>query len=61
MPFVRKGKCVYRRNPDGSLTKKGCSKTAKKAKNYQKKLYSTSEDEESFNEAYSRLLKHYEN
>lgn len=47
MPFVRKGKCVYKRTPDGKLTKKGCSSSNSEAKSYQKKLYSVSEDEES--------------
>lgn len=56
MPFVRKGRCVYKRESDGSLKKKGCSETESGAKDYQKKLYSVSEDEEteSFEEYFER-------
>lgn len=35
MPYVRKGKCVYKK----SGKKKGCSTSAKKAKAYMKALY----------------------
>ena len=44
MPYKRDGKCVYKKNPDGSQgKKKGCSKTVAKAKKYLKKLYSVEE------------------
>ena len=35
MPYVRKGKCVYKK----SGAKKGCSTNVKKAKAYMKALY----------------------
>jgi len=39
-PYRQKGKCVYKKNPDGSLGKKvGCSKSAEGAKKYLKALY----------------------
>ena len=39
MPYKRIGKCVYKKNPDGSKgKKKGCSATVAKAKKYLKKL-----------------------
>ena len=35
MPYVRSGKCVYRKRPDGSRgAKKGCSSSVAKAKDY---------------------------
>tara|TARA_B100000686_G_scaffold344173_1_gene426321 strand:+ start:264 stop:440 length:177 start_codon:yes stop_codon:yes gene_type:complete len=44
MPYKRDGKCVYKKNPDGSRgKKKGCSKSVAKAKKYLKKLYSVEE------------------
>ena len=44
MPYIRKGKCVYRKKPDGSAGKKvGCSETEDKAKKYLKKLYTVEE------------------
>lgn len=58
MPYIRKGKCVYHKHPDGSLTKKGCSSTEEKAKNYMKKLYSV-EDEETFQEAIEYYLQEF--
>lgn len=40
MPYKRVGKCVYKKNRDGSQGKKtGCSKTVAKAKKYLKALY----------------------
>jgi hypothetical protein len=46
MPFIRKGKKVYRRNPDGSLTLKGESKTVGMAKRYMRALYVHSDQED---------------
>ena len=44
MPYKRVGKCVYKKNPDGSKgKKKGCSGSVSKAKKYLKKLYSVEE------------------
>jgi len=44
MPYMRLGKCIYKKKPDGSKgKKKGCSKTAAKAKKYLKKLYMVDE------------------
>ncbi len=65
MPYVRKGKCVYRKNPNGSLTKKGCSSSEEEAKKYLKKLYSVAdtEDEEknmTFDECVYKLLERFE-
>ncbi len=40
MPYVRVGKCVYHKNPDGSRgAKKGCSTSVEGAKEYLKALY----------------------
>ena len=55
MPYKRVGKCVYKKNPDGSKgKKKGCSTSVEKAKKYLKKLYSI---EEIVREELSKLLK----
>lgn len=43
MPFKRKGKCVFKITKKGKQ-KKGCSKTAAKAKKYVKALYANSDD-----------------
>jgi len=44
MPYKRIGKCVYKKNSDGTKgKKKGCSKTVAKAKKYLKRLYSIDE------------------
>ena len=44
MPYKRVGKCVYKKNPDGSKgKKKGYSTTVAKAKKYLKKLYTIDE------------------
>ena len=53
MPYTRRGKCVYIKKR-GKWTKKGCSKTIKKAKAYLKKLYSV---EEIIREEIRRFLK----
>jgi len=40
MPYKIKGRCVYKKNPDGSLGKQvGCSESAAGAKKYLKALY----------------------
>jgi len=40
MPYVREGKCVYKKNPDGSKGKSmGCSDTEEKAKAHMRALY----------------------
>jgi len=40
MPYVRVGKCVYHKNPDGSRgSKKGCSSSVEGAKKYLAALY----------------------
>tara|TARA_R100001126_G_scaffold76564_1_gene45426 strand:+ start:433 stop:609 length:177 start_codon:yes stop_codon:yes gene_type:complete len=55
MPYKRVGKCVYKKNSDGSKgKKKGCSTSVEKAKKYLKKLYSI---EEIVREELSKLLK----
>lgn len=44
-PYVRKGKCVYKENSDGSAgAKVGCSKDVATAKRYLKALYVHSPD-----------------
>ena len=44
MPYIRKGKCVYKKNSDGSHGEKvGCSETEDKAKRYLKRLYAVEE------------------
>jgi hypothetical protein len=44
MPYLRSGKCVYKKKKDGSRGKKvGCSSSKEKAKKYLKKLYSVEE------------------
>lgn len=45
MPFIRDGKCVYKKNKDGSRGKKeGCSDSIEKAKDYLKALYANVDD-----------------
>ena len=40
MPWIRKGKCVYKKNKDGSKgEKEGCSSSDEKAEKYLKNLY----------------------
>ena len=44
MPYMRSGKCVYKKKPDGSRgKKKGCSDNEKAAEKYMSKLYSVEE------------------
>jgi len=44
MPYTRSGKCVYKKNTDGSRGEKvGCSDSEEEAKQYMKKLYSLDE------------------
>ena len=55
MPYIRKDKCVYKKNPDGSSGEKvGCSDSAEQAKQYLKKLYSI---EEMIKEEIAEILK----
>ena len=45
MPFMRDGKCVYKKNKGGSRGKKeGCSDSVEKAKDYLKALYANVDD-----------------
>lgn len=47
MPYIRVGKCVYKKNSDGSRgEKKGCSDTVEKAKDYMKALYASEKNEQ---------------
>tara|TARA_B100000131_G_C18020239_1_gene574246 strand:+ start:34 stop:369 length:336 start_codon:yes stop_codon:yes gene_type:complete len=47
MPYIRVGKCVYKKTKSGKRGKrKGCSKSVEKAKKYVKKLYSIDESNE---------------
>ena len=55
MPYLRSGKCVYKKNSDGSKGEKvGCSDSVEKAKQYLSKLYSI---EEIIKEEIEKLLK----
>lgn len=58
MPYIRKGKCVYRKDTNKKV---GCSKSTTKAKQYIKALYANVEDEESisFNEVVNLFLEKY--
>lgn len=55
MPYIRKGKCVYRKDTGKKV---GCSKTTYKAKKYLKKLYMV---ESIFNETFNVIMKNYGN
>ena len=45
MPWIRDGKCVYKKNKDGSRgEKEGCSDSKEKAKDYLKALYANTDD-----------------
>ena len=45
MPYMRSGKCVYKKKSDGSRGEKvGCSETEAKAKKYLKTLYAVEEN-----------------
>tara|TARA_B100001094_G_scaffold48171_1_gene43544 strand:- start:191 stop:526 length:336 start_codon:yes stop_codon:yes gene_type:complete len=47
MPYIRVGKCVYKKTKSGKRgEKKGCSKSTAEAKKYIKKLYSLDESSE---------------
>lgn len=48
MPYVRKGKCVYKKTGK----KMGCSKTTEKAKAHMRALYAA----ENFNSLYQKLI-----
>lgn len=55
MPYIRKGKCVYRKDTGKKV---GCSKSVSNAKKYLKKLYAVEEDEESYDVAtFNRLIR----
>jgi len=45
VPYVRKGKCVYRKDTGKKV---GCSDTVDKAEKYIKALYANADDEETF-------------
>jgi hypothetical protein len=53
MPYIRKDKCVYRRDTDKKV---GCSKSASKAKKYIKALHANVEEEETFDALVESLL-----
>jgi hypothetical protein len=44
MPFVRRGKTVYKKLPSGKLESKGTSKSVEMAKRHMKALYAHSKD-----------------
>ncbi|HIL97567.1 MAG TPA: hypothetical protein EYG51_16890 [Pseudomonadales bacterium] len=47
MPYTRSGKCVYKKNTDGSRGEKvGCSDSEEEAKQYMKRLYSLDETDD---------------
>lgn len=54
MPYIRKGKCVYRKDTGKKV---GCSSSASKAKKYLRKLYMVEEDEESEVKTFARLYR----
>jgi hypothetical protein len=45
VPYIRKGKCVYRKDTGKKV---GCSETVEEAKEYIKALYANADDEETF-------------
>ena len=55
MPYIRKGKCVFRQDTGKKV---GCSKTIPKSKAYLKALYNAEvdEDEETFDNIVARML-----
>lgn len=55
MPYIRKGKCVYRKDTGKKV---GCSKSADKAKKYLKKLYMV---ENTFDKTFNKLINQYGN
>jgi hypothetical protein len=55
MPYIRRGKCVYRKDTGRKV---GCSSSVAKAKKYLKKLYAVEEDEETYDvKTFNRLLR----
>ena len=56
MPYIRKGKCVYKKNTGKKV---GCSSSTAKAKKYLKALHANVEDEEDFNTTYSKIIDKY--
>lgn len=55
MPYIRKGKCVFRKDTGKKV---GCSKTVAKSKAHLKALYQATadEDEETFDNTVSAIL-----
>jgi hypothetical protein len=53
MPYIRKGKCVYKKDTGKKV---GCSKSAGKAKKYIKALHANVEEEETFDALVESLL-----
>jgi predicted Mrr-cat superfamily restriction endonuclease len=53
MPYIRKNRCVYRKDTGKSM---GCSKTSAKAKAHIKALYANVEDEEDFDSIASQII-----
>jgi hypothetical protein len=56
MPYIRKGKCVYKKNTDKKV---GCSKSVGKAKKYITALHANVQEEETFDalvESYLRSM-----
>ena len=58
MPYIRKGKCVYKKDTGKKV---GCSKSVDKAKRYIKALHANVEDEEqlsdNFTKFYNNIIK----
>jgi hypothetical protein len=55
MPYIIKGKCVYRKDTGKKV---GCSKNAGKAKKYLKKLYMV---ESNFDKTFNLIVNQYGN
>jgi len=53
MSYIRKGKCVYKKDTGKKV---GCSKSAGKAKKYIKALHANVEEEETFDALVESLL-----
>jgi hypothetical protein len=59
MPYVRKNRCVYRKDTGKKV---GCSKSVVKAKKYLTTLnIKASEEEEKFKTVYEQLIEQYGN
>jgi len=58
MPYVRDGKCVYHKNPDGSKGKlRGCSESVEMAKKYMQALYANEKSQAAFAEMSMSIVK----